>query len=327
MTRKLFLALFICAIAIITSCTKAPEPKGPLKIGINVWAGYAYAYIAQEKGYFQKNGVQVELVLCNDYFQSYQLYNEGKVDGNFEVYADAILQDAEGIGAKVVLVTEYSTSADVIVGKSEFKSLSDLKGKKIGIGAPNSFSNIFALAVLEQAGIKEHEIRFEIVPALDVPAALEKGLIDAGHTWEPAKSEALKKGYKVLAEANDVPGLITDVLVFNDKTITERPEEVKAVVKSLLEAVDFLKSNRVEAVRIMAKHEDMTEAEMRSGLNGLKILDLKENVEAMHKSAAHTSLYGSGELIADFYVKRGQLSHISDFDKIIEDRFVEELAK
>lgn len=327
MMRKLLLAFISVLAVLIISCTKAPEPKPPLKIGITIWAGYAYAYIAQEKGYFQKNGVQVELVLCHDFFQSNQLYNEGKVDGNFEVYADAILQNAEGISAKVVLVTDYSTSADVIVGKSEFKSLSDLKGKKIGIGSANSFSNIFALAVLEQAGIKEHEIRFEIVPALDVPAALEKGLIDAGHTWEPAKSEALKKGYKVLAEAKLVPGLITDILVFNDKTITERPDEVKAVVKSLLEARDFIMSNRIEAVRIMAKHEDMTEAEMESGLNGLKLPGLKENKEAMHQSADTTSLYSSGEIIADFYIKRGQLSHIPNFDKMIEKKFVEELLK
>jgi NitT/TauT family transport system substrate-binding protein len=183
------------------------------------------------------------------------------------------------------------------------------------------------LAALEKSGVKEHEVRFEVVPAMDVPMAMEKGIIDAGHTWEPAKTAAIKKGYKVLAEAQYVPGLITDVLVFNARVIKKRPDEIKAIVKSLLEARDFLYAHKEEAIKIMAKNEDMSEAEMQEGVSGVHHPDLKENLRAMQKSDETYSLFGSGKIIADFYLKRGQLSRLPNLDKIIEPRFVEELGK
>ena len=322
------IVLMICPVLIgMTGCAKRPEAKPPIRITINSWAGHAHAYIAKEKGYFEKNGARVELVFEKDYAPSRQRYIDGKVDGIFGVYADAILQSSEGISSRVVYIADFCISADVIVGKPEFKDLSGLKGKKVGIDSVNTFSHLFVLAALEKSGVKEQEARFEIVPAQEVLKALEEGRIDAGHTWEPAKTAAIKKGYKVLAEAQYVPGLITDVLVFNARVIKERPGEIKAIVKSLLEARDFLYAHKEEAIRIMARNEDMREAEMQEGIRGVHHLNLKENLKAMQRSTDTTSLYGSGAIICEFYLKRGQLSSLPDLDKIIEPRFVEELAK
>jgi NitT/TauT family transport system substrate-binding protein len=322
------LALILVFGLLAEGCTpKKAKEKTPIKIAINVWPGYAHAYLAQEKGFFRKNGVEVELVFRKEYSKSMEDYNNGRVHGNFEVFADAILQDAQGIGSKVVYVCDYSETGDVIMGKPEFNSLLDLKRRKVGIESINSFSYLFVLTVLEKAGLKETQIQLEIVPAQEVLKALEEGRIDAGHTWEPTKTAAMKKGYKVLAEAQYVPGLITDVLVINPRVIKERPGEIKAIVKSLLEARDFLYAHKEEAIKIMAKNEDMSEAEMQEGISGVHHPDLKENLKAMQKSNETCSLFGSGKIIADFYLERGQLSSIPDLDKIIEPRFVEELAK
>jgi NitT/TauT family transport system substrate-binding protein len=322
------LALILVFGLLAEGCTpKKAKEKTPIKIAINTWAGYAHAFIAKEKGYFEKNGARVELVFHKEYAPNRRRYIDGKVDGIFEVYADAIMQSSEGISSRVVYATDYSVSADVIVGKPEVKDLSGLKEKKVGIEGINTFSHLFVLMALKKSGVKEQEARFEIVPAQEVLKALEDGRIDAGHTWEPVKTAAMKKGYKVLAEAQYVPGLITDVLVFNARVIKERPSEIKAIVKSLLEARGFLYAHKEEAIKIMAKNEDMSEAEMQEGVSGVHHPDLKENLMAMQKSDEIYSLFGSGKIIADFYLERGQLSSIPDLNNIIEPRFVEELAK
>jgi NitT/TauT family transport system substrate-binding protein len=311
----------------VAGCTKGPEAKAPIKIAINVWPGYAHAFIAQEKGYFKKNGVNVELVLGRDYTVNTKRYTNGDVDGIFEVYTEAILQNSEGIPTRVVYVSDYSFTGDVIIGRPELKALADLKAKKFGIEGINTFSHLFVLAVLEKAGIREQDVRFEVVPASGVLDALESGRIDAGHTYEPTKTKALQMGYKILGNAGDVPGVITDVLVFKKSTIKNRPEEIKAVVKAMLEARDFVYAHKEEAIKIMAKSEDMSEDEMLNGVRGVHHLDLKENVKAMQKSDEPSSLFGSGKMITEFYLKRGQLSLLPDLDKIIEPRFVEELGK
>lgn len=48
---------------LICGCQYPKPAKEPIKISINVWPGYAIAYLAQEKGFFKQNGVEVELIL------------------------------------------------------------------------------------------------------------------------------------------------------------------------------------------------------------------------------------------------------------------------
>ena len=325
--KKVVLLLAVVAITFTAASCSKTKKKRAIKISINIWPGYAHAFIAQEKGLFEKNGVEVELVLKKDITESAELYKHDEVDGFFDVFADVIVIDSEGVPTTVVYVADYSDTGDVIIGRGEFSSLAEMKGKTVSFEGVNTFSHMFVLKALEKAGLRESEVRFENIPAHDVLTALEEGKVDAGHTWEPTKSQALKKGYKILGKAGDVPGIITDVLAFNAEIIKERPDDIQRIVKSMLEARDFVYTNRDEALEIMSKAEGVGKEEMDRGINGVHQPDLKENIKAMRKSKKTTSLYGSGECIAEFYLNRGQLSHVPNFDEIIEAKFVNELAK
>jgi NitT/TauT family transport system substrate-binding protein len=314
------IGLSICILA-LTGCESKPAQKEPIRIAINVWPGYAQAYLAQEKGLFEKNNVEVELILEKSITESSGLFTNGEVDGCFGVFADTIMMNTKGAPAKGVCIMDYSDTGDVIIGKPEIQSLDGLAGKTVSFEGVNSFSHIFVLSALEKAGVHESDVRFENINASDVLAALEENRIDAGHTWEPTKSQALKKGYKILATTGDYPGIITDVLVFTPKIIEEKPDEIRAIVKSLFEAQDYLKEHRDEAVKIMADKMGMSTEEMAAGLEGVYQPNLKENLELLT-----ASLYTTGEMIVDFYLKRGQLSHTVEMKDIIEPKFITELA-
>jgi len=338
MKAKSFLSgLLVICVAVVAGCCAAVcekksgetasakvEEKKPIKIGISIWQGYAHAFIAQEKGFFGKNNVSVELVFKKGVAESIELYKSGEVDGVFNVFADMILINSKGIPTKVVYVPSYSESGDVIIGKSEFNSIVDLKGKTISFQGVNTFSNLFVLKALERAEIKESDVQFQDVPGMDVLNEMEAGKIDAGHTWEPVTSQALNKGYKILCKASDTPGIITDVLAFNAKIIEERPDDIQQIVKSLLEAKDFINSNKDEAIDIMAKAEDVDRGEVQRGIDTeVHMLDLNENSEAMKKSENIASLYASLKVITDFYVKRGLISEAQVTEGIIEPKFIE----
>ena len=247
-TKGFLSVLLVICVAVIAGCCamvcekKAPETvsakveeKKPIKIGISVWQGYAHAFIAQEKGFFGKNNVSVELVFKKGVEESIELYKSGEVDGVFNVFADMILINSKGIPTKVVYVPSYSESGDVIIGKPEFNSIADLKGKTVSFQGVNTFSNLFVLKALEKAEIKESDVQFHDVPGMDVFNEMEAGKIDGGHTWEPITSQSLNKGYKILCKASDTPGIITDVLAFNAKVIEERPDDIQHIVKSLFD--------------------------------------------------------------------------------------------
>lgn len=324
-TRSIAVLLALCLAA---GCSRPAEKKPPLRLALDVWPGYAIAFLAREKGFFRENGVDVELVLKNEYIDSKKLYEYGDVDGVFCVYADVFTLNADGIPTKAVYICDYSEEGDVIIGRPGISSLSELKGKKVGISQVNGFSHIFVLKALVGAGgLKEEDIRLKRVSAHECLAALERGEIDAGHTWEPTRSEAVRKGYKVLCEAGRFPLLIVDVLGFRDDVIKDRPDDVRRVVAALARAADYLAQNRDEALGIMSRAMGMEKTEMDAGFKGIKVPDIHENARAMSRDGNGKTLYGSAALIGDFYARRGLLPRPLDYGDLADPAFVEDAER
>jgi len=331
MNKSVIISVIIAAVVIggllaYSTSTNISEvsTKTPIKIAINEWPGYAHAFLAQEKGFFEKNGVVVELIFDRDYTASQQRYIDGEVSGVFEVLPDTMFRNTQGLPSKVVYLMDYSESGDVIVGS--VNSIEELKGQTIGVEGINTFSHIFALKTIESYGMTEGDVLFEIVLAQDVVKRIDDGTIQAGHTWEPTKSEAIEKGYNVLANAGDFPYLVTDVLVFDQNIIKERPDDIQKIVQSMFEAQEFQKINPDESVRIMAEAENVPLESMSSGLEAIFMTDLDENIKVMDPSNDPT-LKNAIDEIAKFYLERGQISYKPTFDELIESKFVNELNK
>ena len=317
------LCVFAAIITMVCGCAKAPAPKPPLKIAFDIWPGYAYVFVAQEKGFFKQNGVDVDLILKHDYLDVKQLYSDGAVDAFCGPYADALYSDSEGVSTKVVWTFDYSTSGDAIVGKAEYGSLKDLKGKRIGFEGINSFSQFFVLRVLQQiAELSESDVYFQNINAQSVPDALDENIVDAAHTYPPALGVALQKGYKILATAGNIPGTIIDVLACTEQAVLERPVDIQALVRSIAQARDFLAENKTEAIAIMAHAESIDAGIMAQALEGAQLLTLEENYNVMTRQDSSVSLYRLGKDISDFYLDRGQLSAIPDISEILDNRFI-----
>lgn len=300
------------------------ERKDPIKIGITIWSGDAHAFLAQNKGIFEKNGVQIKLVFSEQYSEIEQKYRSGELDGIFTTLTDVIKLNIDGKDSQVIYVTDYSNDADVIVGSGAL--VSDLKGKTVSSEDTDGYSRIFVLKALEKSGLSENDVKFVNIPAHEVLSALERGEIDAGHTWEPTKSKAAAAGYSVLFSGGQIPGTITSTLAFNSEIIVKRPDDVMAIVKSMVEAQEYRDTNWDESMAIMADAEGLTVIEMSSGFAGMNTLDLVENKFAFTKSNSTESLYQSGAYIIDYYKKIGKLTNHT-IDNAVEPKFIHNLAK
>lgn len=116
-------------------------------------------------------------------FVSTEAFATKELDGVVETIGDAVIHAATGVPARVVLVTDYSAGADGFITNQQFGSPAELRGKRLGVGV-GTFSQLFALTVLEKYGLKESDVYFVNVDAEDVPAALENGQIDAHVCWK-----------------------------------------------------------------------------------------------------------------------------------------------
>jgi NitT/TauT family transport system substrate-binding protein len=304
----------------------------PVKLGVKVWAPDFFSYLAQEKGFFEQNKVKVELTLIQDYQQILNNYTNGDFDGMIPVYTDLIYRNSQDLeDSRVVYAIDLSNTGDVIVGNvnnsSKNATLADVKGKKISVEGINSFSHLFVLKALEKVGLGEGDVEFVNVPVENVTHEMEKGTIVAGHIYQPYSAEALKKGYKILFAAGTIPGVITDVLVFRSTIIEQRPQEIQAIIKSIIEAQSYYQNNKEESLKIMSNRSGIGEQDIENGLDSVTLPSLKENVVSImnNKSVKPISLYSSGKYISEFFLNRGQIDEYPDFSKIVDPEFAKAL--
>lgn len=301
-----------------------PDEK-PINMALTLWVPNFIAYIAQEKGYFDKNNVDVNITLVQDYANAVKGYANGEYDGMFIVYSDALIQDSEGVDTKVVYNIDTSYYADAIIGNVE--NLTEVKGKKVGVEGINSFSHIFMLRSLENIGLSESDVEFENILGKDIPDAVVSGQIVAGHVYEPFITEGIKKNLNVLSTGADVPGTITNVLVFHSEIVEQRFQEVMNIIKSLIEAKEDFDRNAAEDIEIMSAKSGLNKTLIEEGLNNVKFLDLDYNSQfSMNNKLNETlSLYDSGNSIGKFYAERGVISEYPDIENIVDPRFVKDL--
>lgn len=304
------------------------KQKEPIKIGYDMWPGYACLFIAEVQGYFREEGLDIKTVKYLNYLEALSAFANGELDGHLGVFSDTIVQASSGINVKSVFFTDASYGGDVIVAKEDIRIIGDLKGKKISVIGINSFSHIWILTLLQKNGLQEQDVQFANIDNSDVTKALSSGEIDAGHVYGPFIAEAVKAGYHVLSGATtkEVHGIIIDDLAFHSEIIKQRPDEVRKIVTALNRGVLFLRTYPKKAHGIISEELEMDIKDVKEYFQDAKIFDVEDNKLLMDKNTQN-SIYKTGEIISTFLLKRGQLSQIPDINKIIETKFINELTK
>ncbi len=216
-----------------------------MQVGAAVWPGNSLLYIADAKGLFAKQNLTVTLKIYSVNDESNADFAAKKLDGDAFVFSDALSQVANGIPAKVAWVIDSSVGGDQIVGKSAVTSLKDLKGKKVGVSY-GTFGQVFLVSLLSKVGLTINDVTIVNLPAEKIPDALAKGDIDAGHTWEPYASQAVSAGAHIIATSTETPGVIADVMAFQDDFVSKHPDAVKGFIQAIVAARTWWDSNSQE---------------------------------------------------------------------------------
>lgn len=329
-TKSLFrlLSLLLLASLVMSACglvSKKDKTKdtSPIIIGYNQWAGYGAINIADQKGFFAAEGVKVQVVSYSTYNTPFDDIVAKKIDGVPAVFTDVLSISAEKTPLEVVWVTDMSAGGDMVVGSSSLSGPADLKGKKVGF-ATGTFGELFVREGLKKYGLSEADITPVNLPAEQIPAALLSGQIDAGHTWDPYASQAIKDGAKVLFTSTDTPGVIAGVLCFRSDVVKNRPDDVRAIVRALGKAMDFWQQNPTEGNRITALFNGIAETDIAGALSGTQVFTLQDNRVILDRASTDPrSLYKSGAIIVDFLLTQGTIKNSPDLNSIINPTFLQ----
>lgn len=279
--------------------------SGPLRISTIDWVGYYPMAAAYQAGYLKEElaryGAEVELVTHSDLGEMADAIRTGRTQGSFGVLADFVAMNSLDIPIRMILVTDYSAT-DYLLSRPHIKKATDLAGKTIGIDDTNPFAEYFVTRSLEGHNLSVENIQFRTVPSPEVPEALARGEIDAGHTWEPHLSRGLKMGFKAILSSADRPTDIIDCLVLRREVLL-RPELTDAIIRAHFWGLRLFKEDPDRFAVLVAEYYKTSPSEILRIMNGpTHILTLEENLEAF---APDGTLDKEIQSIHRFFSERG----------------------
>ncbi len=312
----------------LTALTAATQLQAaPLKIGYSDWPGWVAWEVAIQKGWFKEAGVDVQFEWF-DYVASMDAYAAGKLDAVTVTNGDALVTGANGAKSVMILINDYSNGNDMIVAKPPYKSLKELKGKKIGVEL-GFVDHLLLLNGLEKAGMKESDVELVNVPTNETPQVLASGDVDAVGAWQPSSGMALKQvpGSKTIYSSADEPGLIYDVLAVNPSSYSAHRAEWAKVAKVWYRVVDYIYDPKTQddAVKIMAARVGVKPAEYKPLLAGTHLLTLAEAKAAYVKGDGFKSVYGSSKIVDKFNVKYQVYKEAQAVDSYIDPALTMEI--
>ncbi|KAB1642272.1 ABC transporter substrate-binding protein [Gulosibacter chungangensis] len=231
-----------------------------LTIGLTYTPNIQFApfYVAEELGYFDEAGVNVEL---RHHGESEELFGALKTGDEQLVYAggDEIVQGISGDVPVQSVATLYNTYPAVLIvpADSEIESAADLAGHSIGTPGPYGQTYFALLAMLDGAGLTEADVDIQHI-GFTQQAALSSGKVDAVMGF--ANNDAIQfvaQGMDVRTiEAVDPenPTLVGPALGADTTTIAERGEDVTAVLTAVKQAVEYIEANPEETIEIAANY-------------------------------------------------------------------------
>jgi NitT/TauT family transport system substrate-binding protein len=322
LTRRLAVALSVLSLLAVAAPVRAE-----IKVGYSDWPGWVAWAIAEQQGFFKKHGANVKLVWFANYSDSIAALSAGQLDANCQTWSDSMAPLAKGVPLKVVLVNDNSAGNDAVMAGPKLKSIKDLKGKTVALEEFSVSHFVLAMA-LSKNGMKPADVKIVNLSAGDAAAAFLSGRVDATTVWNPwvNKIELSGKG-KPLFTSKDIPGLIPDLLVAQEKSLAANRKDFVGMVKAWYEVEKFIREKPDQAVAIMSKVVGLTPEEYKVFLPGTRFFGEKDNLEALGPTSQARSLLSVAPTIVKFLDENKLIEGTPDFAKAIDASLVKEVAK
>lgn len=262
-TIVLFIAvLILIGLGSFVFNESKPSEKEKVKIGYLDIISSAPFYIAQEKKFFEEEGLEVELVKIASANEAYEALVRGDIDFVPSTGILPVLINAPKVGGVVKIASVSSLVSGVTFDKlvtvdEKIGNLKDLEEKKIGV-FPGTTPTTFLKLYLKKNNIDVSKIEFIQIPPQNQIGALEAGSINALFGYEPIPTIAQDKNQKMNVLAVDVladvyPESPLGARLTTEKFMCERKEVFEKVQKAIDRAQDVVTNNRTEYVNIVSQ--------------------------------------------------------------------------
>lgn len=274
--------------------TGAPTPLSPpvsVSFAVTGTEGEAGIYVADDRGYFKAEGLNVTLHQIPSFSTSLPLLASGQLDfatgGPNPAVWNAIQSNVpvKIIAAIATGVPGTAQSALVVsqklINSGQYKGLSSLKGKTIAVNALGSSSEYYVQKILGRAGLSESDVHLAALDFADMETAISNGKIDAALSVEPFITSMAKAGLakSVITTTQAVPEGLGSMIVISPVFAAKHPDAADRVMYAYLKGQrEYLNAfingqdpgDKAAIIKILVKHTPVTDPSLYNsmGLSG-----------------------------------------------------------
>lgn len=218
--------------------------KTELRLGVMGSIDAVPLVIAQEKGYFEEEGIDLDLQIFKAANDRDVALKAGQLDGVLcDEVAISIYQNSD-IDMKITGTTNGFWS--LVAGKdSGIRSVEELKGKKIGI-SENTMIDYLADYIVTTNGMESSDIEKVAIPAMPVRLeSLKNNQIDAAILPAPFNDTAIADGGVEVVKIYNKDIMIS-VTAFLQSVIDSKPEAIENFYNAYNKAIEFMNLNDIK---------------------------------------------------------------------------------
>lgn len=260
---RVWLGAVLCVLFVMAGvwpALGAPKKLTPVKVTLAnpiFNPGIAFLWIGSFMGWFEEEGVDAQFVAAQGEGQSLGWAVAGRTDiavpRPFPVLFRAARGEDVGVMGVYVFNNQPIYEGVAVPPNSLIKTLCDLKGKKIGILAPNDAGIAFLARALKDCGLKPSDVTFLPTGVADKSAAAMKlGRVDAWASVDVQYSLAKARGFefRVIPYGKFLEDLFGNTAWVNNKFLKENRKAVIGYLRGLAKGSIFFYSNLDAALQV-----------------------------------------------------------------------------
>ena len=255
-------ALGAAALALWLAGPAPVQAQETIRIGLPTKTYYPtiIAETALRQGLFAKEGIKAELTIYRSGSETFEAMAAGAADLQLNSAALVAAGRRKGVQTKAVAGAALGYYGWYLMVKADSKisEIAELEGKKVGITAAGSASD-----VLGRWTMQDRKVKFTAVPLGGgglVPNLLS-GNVEAVVLYSPLSFKVMqeKQARSLLDFGEQVKPHLSGLWISSDKFIADKPQVVQKAVNALFGAVVFLqdKANRAEAIKLIAEIDEI----------------------------------------------------------------------